>query len=204
MAVADYVGADRPDGHAGSDTVQLYGRTGGLAGTEKPRHPAAGRRLAAGADGRHPGGDSAVGGISARRPGASDPARQLPDAYPLAGAPLSVATKPGFLSGRLRRPDRHQSNANRPVSARNRDEAAGCDGLHPGVLHFRPGDRGHGRLAFNAADAGLVAAVHCRAGVFCTAAETGGHRAGGCPLGHDRPHCRQLYQYSDGETVFPH
>ena len=129
--------------------------------------------LAAGAAGQHAAGGAAV---DVQAPGDG---RQLPDAAALELPSPDAAPEHALLPGRVRRPHRHQADADRAGGARRVDDP----GRHPGVRadllrHHGGGGRRLRRLAA-AALPGLGAAVHRRAALLRAAA--GAHRQGARP-----------------------
>ncbi len=142
---------------------------------------------------------------AARRPAVDDQAagdlRQLPDAAALEVPPADARPERGLLPGRVRRPHRHQGDADRiggarSVADRRRDAGVRHDLLrHPalGAGRLRP-LAGRTVRALGRTVCGVVV-------VFRAAARTGRQGTGRCPFADDRPDHRRLRKHCNGEAV---
>ena len=134
---------------------------------------------------------------------APGPARQLCDAHPLGGAPLRAAPVDGLLHQRLRRPRRHQGDADGARRARRGDEVHRGAGLCRGLFRRRADPRGHRRPLADDPAAHLAGGL-CR-GLLVLRAPLGKLsqvQAETALAGH-RPRRRQLHQHSHRQALRP-
>ena len=104
------VGGHRPDRGV---AVRLPRQSRRLAVEGRPRHLLVDARAVPRRHGRRRAARPAGAEVLLRGRGAPGPARQLRHAHALAGAPLRAAPVHGLLPQRLRRPRRHQGDADR-------------------------------------------------------------------------------------------
>ena len=124
-----------------------------------------------------------------------------PDAHPLAGAPLPAQAVDDLLPGRVRRPHRHQADADGARRARMRHQADRRAQLRHRLFPRHAVHRRLGRLAAGDAARRLARRLHHAAALLHPAARQGLGGAGRRALDDDRPRRRQLHQHPDGEAV---
>ena len=124
-----------------------------------------------------------------------------PDAHPLAGAPLPAQAVDDLLPGRVRRPHRHQADADGACRARMRHQADRRPQLRRRLFPRHAVHRRLGRLAAGRAARCLARVLRRAAALLHSAARQGFGGTGRRALDHDRPRRRQLHQHPDGEAV---
>ena len=164
----------------GSLDVRLPGFDRRLAVGAEPRDLPADRRLAARRHGRHRADCPAGHGLRALAVQPADADGQLPDAHPLAGASLPAQAVDEFLSGRVRRPHRHQADADGAGRARMHHQAVRRAELRLGLFPRHAVHRRLGRLAACRAARRVAGQLRPAAELLHPAARQGGRAAGGC------------------------
>ncbi len=151
--------------------------------------------LAAGAAGQHAAGGAAV---DVQAPGDG---RQLPDAPALELPPPAAAPEHALLPGRVRRPHRHQADADRTGGARRVDDPGRHPGVRADLLRHHGGSGRRLRRLAAAALPRLGAVVHRRTALLRAA--PGAHRQGSGrrALDDDRAHHRRLHQHRHRQAV---
>ena len=134
---------------------------------------------------------------------APDPARQLPHAHSLAGAPLPARPVLGLFSGRVRGPHRHQADADRARRAPDRDGSDGRVRLRRRVLHGRGRAARRTGLALGRAGRPVDRGLCRRLVLVHPPLPPHRHEAGRRALGDDGAHRRQLHQHPDRKAVQP-
>ena len=176
--------------------VRLPRQSRRLAVEGGPRHLLVDARPVPHRHGRHRAGRPAGAEILLRGRGAPGAARQLRHAHALAGAPLRAAPVHGLLQRRLRRPRRHQGDADRDGGARGGHEDRRGAALRLHLLHRRRHPVRGDRPAAVGAAAAVAGRLPRRHALFHSAPGPYLARPVGRPLDHDGPHRRHATRTS--------
>ena len=163
--------------HRRSLDVRLPRHDRRLAVGAEPRDLPRDRRLEARRHGLRRPGRAARHGLVPFAAQPADADGQLPHAHPLAGASLPAQAVDDLLPGRVRRPHRHQADADRARRARMRHQADRRPELRHRLFPRHAGHRRLGRLAAGHAAGRLARLLHRAAALFHPAARQGRPRS---------------------------